>query len=128
MVMLTLFKKMKPCLYFSHGQRNYFQKHAVDQPENPVDRAGGPFLPNASQGFVFWDSVTLPLQRRHVTTRFPCFREEKNSCPKHKDAYRLYNSVKSLKTTYTCWRAAATKRACGEVSLCTYGAISSCVW
>ena len=32
-------------------QRKSFQKHPVEQPENPVDRAEGPVLPNAPQGF-----------------------------------------------------------------------------
>ena len=38
-------------------QRKYFQNYPVDQPENPVDRAEGPVLPNAPQGYIFSGSV-----------------------------------------------------------------------
>ena len=41
------------------NQRKSFKKHPVDQPENPVDRAEGPVLPNAPQGKEKPGSVTF---------------------------------------------------------------------
>ena len=40
-------------LDISTDQRNYFQKHPVDQQESPVDGPEAPFLPNAPQGCFF---------------------------------------------------------------------------
>ena len=66
--------------YPDRVQRKHFQKLPVDQPENPVDQAGGPVLPNnAPQEIRFWDSVTLPLQVRfseRTTRNAPYFLAE----------------------------------------------------
>ena len=66
------------------GQRQSFQKYPVDQPENPVDRAGGPVLPNARRGFCFGIALRYRYKRYfhkepRVTTQFSLLQRDQGT-------------------------------------------------